>query len=191
MAEAKPFAPAKLVTGLISSADAVFEHTEKALVTLYGQVDIKSPVFAFNVTDYYEKQMGKNLRRVFLSFARLVAPEDLSVIKVRTNALEEEIRTAFRGSLRLINIDPGILTRTALITATAKDFAHRIPLSRGIYAHLELLFKKNDIRWLEWTYPDFKQAGYRQFFLAVRQVYLNQLREARDTGAAKDKTIED
>jgi hypothetical protein len=177
MAEAKPFALAKLVVGLISSRDICFERAEEALKTLYGAVELKSPLFAFDLTDYYEKQMGKDLKRIFLSFVDLVPPEKLSSIKVQTNELEEKIRQGLGEKLRVVNIDPGILTTSALIMATAKDFSHRIPLAQGIYAHLEFLFAKNAIRILDWTYPDFKQEGYQKFFLDVRRTYLDQVKQ--------------
>ena len=176
MAEPKPFLPVKLIVGLISSSVLHFEEAEKALIDLYGPTDLKSPCFPFDLTDYYEKQMGKNLQRIFLSFAGLISPEKLSGIKVQTNALEETLRRESGGSLRIVNIDPGIVTASALIMATAKDFAHRVPLAGGIYAHLEFLFTKNGVKILEWTYPDFRQPGYQEFFSSVRRTYLGQLR---------------
>jgi hypothetical protein len=176
MAEVKPFAPAKLIVGIISSEDAVLEKAEEAVTAVYGPVDFKSEAFHFDQTDYYEKEMGKGLRRSFLSLSRLVPPESLSDIKVKTNDLEEEITRLFAGKSRIVNIDPGILTASALIMATAKDFSHRVPLRQGIYAHLELLFSKNAVKLLPWTYPDFRQEGYQRFFVAARQAYLRQLR---------------
>ena len=176
MAEVKLFTPAKLIIGIISSLDAVLDRTEKAVTAKYGPVDLKSAAFPFDQTDYYDKQMGTGLRRLFLSFARLVPPESLSDIKVYTNALEDEIKRSFARQIRVVNIDPGILTASALIMATAKDFAHRIPLSQGIYAHLELLFSRNAVKLLPWTYPDFKQEGYQRYLLETRQVYLRQLK---------------
>jgi hypothetical protein len=178
MAEVKPFTPAKLVVGLISSFDRYFAGARKALEALYGPADIESEFFPFDRTDYYEKQMGKDLRRRFLSFARLIPPESLAPIKIRTNALEEDIQKEFGGRTRLVNIDPGILTGSALIMATAKDFAHRVPLERGVYAHLELLFTRSAVRLLPWTYPDFQQEGYQLFFREVRRTYLAQIRPA-------------
>jgi hypothetical protein len=178
MAEVKPFAPVKLITGIIASQEAVFAQAAEALTTIYGPVDLRSLAFPFDRTDNYERQMGKGLSRIFLCFLRLVPPESLSDIKVRTNALEEEIRISLAGASRTVNIDPGILTSAALIMATAKDFAHRIPLRQGIYAHLELLFSRNAVKLLPWTYPDFHQEGYQGFFLEARQAYLRQLREA-------------
>ena len=176
----KPFSPAKQIVGVIAGETAVFEKTESALVSLYGPTDIRSPMFPFDLTDYYKEEMGPNLRRLFLSFANLVPPDELAAIKVRTNALEEEIGRAHPALHRAVNIDPGIMTAAALIMGTAKDFAHRVPLNRGIYAHLELLFRKNEVRFLDWTYPDFRRPEYGDFFLEVRGVYLEQLRRIRD-----------
>jgi hypothetical protein len=120
--------------------------------------------------------MGKDLNRIFLSFARLIPPETLSAIKLETNALEDKIRRDSGGTVRAVNIDPGILTSTALIMATAKDFGHRLPLAGGIYGHLEFLFSRNGVKVLEWTYPDFRQKEYQTYFLEVRRIYLAQRR---------------
>ena len=176
MAEPKPFAPAKLIVGIISSQRTYFERTEKELQALFGPADLKSPSFPFDLTNYYEEQMGTNLERVFLSFVGLVAPETLSALKIQTNALEQKIRQESGKDFRMVNIDPGILTASALIMATAKDFSHRIPLFQGIYGHLEFLFTKQGIRTLDWTYPDFKREGYQKFFLDVRRIYLGQVK---------------
>jgi hypothetical protein len=176
MTEPKPFSQVKLICGIIASNEAVFKMAEESLVQLYGSVDTKSPLFVFNFTDYYEKQMGKNLKRKFLSFSRLIPPEKLGEIKLRTNGLEEEIREELKVGNRIVNLDPGYLTQAALIMATAKNFAHRIPLQQGIYAHPELLFgKKKDAKTLGWTYPDFRTEEYHKFFMEVRQIYLSQV----------------
>jgi len=185
MAEPKPFLPVKLIAGLISSSAVHFQETEKSLTDHYGPTDLKSHYFDFGLTDYYEKQMGKNLQRVFLSFASLISPEKLSGIKAETNALEETLRRDSGGSFRVVNIDPGIVTPSALIMATTKNFAHRVPLAGGIYAHLEFLFTKSGVKTLDWTYPDFRQPGYQEFFIAVRRIYLGQLKQLRSPGGAE------
>jgi hypothetical protein len=175
VAEAKPFSPVKLICGVIFSSQNALVLTEERLTHLYGPIDFSSTSFAFDLTDYYEKQMGKNLRRKFLSFERLIDPENLSEIKLGTNRLEKEIQLSLKTSLRAVNIDPGYLTSSALIMATAKNFAHRVPLKKGIYAHLELLLTRKEARSLDWTYPDFKRAEYQDFFLRIRRIYLSQL----------------
>jgi hypothetical protein len=175
MAEIMPFSPTKLICGMIASKETSFKKAEERLVQLYGSVDLMSPLFIFNYTDYYEKQMGKNLKRKFLSFASLISPEKLGEIKLRTNELEEEIREELNERRRVINLDPGYLTQAALIMATAKDFAHRIPLQQGIYAHLELLFSRKNFKTLDWTYPDYRTEKYHEFFMEVRRIYFSQL----------------
>lgn len=176
MAEIKGFHPVKLICGMISSKDEFFRRAEERLVKFFGSVDTRSQHFAFDCTDYYELQMGKELKRGFVSFERLIAPERLSAIKVQTNILEDDIKREFEVSFRIVNLDPGYITQAALIMATAKDFSHRVPLQHGIYAHLEFLFRKNGIRKLNWTYPDFLKEGYQKYFLEVRKNYLRQLK---------------
>jgi hypothetical protein len=112
------------------------------------------------------------LRRIFLSFRDLRPPEELAGVKLRTNAFEDEIRRALCSEGRPVNIDPGYMTRAALIMATSKDFAHRVPLRDGIYAHLEILFARGGVRTLNWTYPDFRRPDYHEFLLHVRDALL-------------------
>jgi len=168
MAESTPFAPVKLICGIIFPEEGVLKAAEARLASLYGPVDLRSPVFAFDLTDYYESQMGPGLSRAFLGFTNLISPEDLPAVKLRTNALEEEMRLASGLDRRIVNIDPGYVTPAALIMATTKNFAHRIPLENGIYAHLEFLFSRTGVRILEWTYPDLRRAGVHDFFREAR-----------------------
>ncbi len=179
MAELQPFAPVKLVCGVIAGPDAHFAAAEARLAAVHGPVDDRSPRAAFPGASYYEPRMGPGLRRGFLSFAALIDPVRLAGIKIATNALEAELAREWNTDLRIVNLDPGYLTGAALIMATAKDFSHRIPLSGGIYGHLEFLFTRDGIRTLEWTYPDFRGGGYGDFFLRVRRRYLA---ERRDPG---------
>jgi len=169
----------KLICGIIASQENIFQKARDRLENLFGPVDLMSPLFDFDFTDYYEKQMGQDLKRQFLSFKELISPEILSEIKLQTNALEETLKTEERTSRRLVNLDPGYLTTSALIMATTKNYAHRIPLQHGIYAHLELLFTRKDIKTLSWTYPDYKTEGYQQFFSEVRKSYLVQMAKSR------------
>lgn len=172
MAEIKPFPQVKLICGIIANQERVFEKSKESLVRLFGSVDASSKGFLFEFTDYYEKQMGPGLKRAFLSFSRTISPEKISGIKIQTNGLEEKMKSEFQTERRVVNLDPGYLTSSALIMATAKDFSHRIPLQHGVYAHLELMFKKNKIEVFPWTYPDFKTDNYYPFFWEVRRIYM-------------------
>jgi len=179
VAAPRSFTPVKLVAGLIYSREEARGKAENRLRELFGDIDAGSPDFDFNLTDYYAREMGPGpLKRAFLVFKDLRSPEELPGVKLRTNALEEEIRQALGAESRPVNIDPGYVTRAALIMATAKDFSHRVPLRDGIYAHLEFLFTSaGGVRLLDWTYPDFRRPEYHDFFRGVRAVYLHQLKK--------------
>lgn len=176
MAEIRPFKPVKLICGIIFSREEIRLKAEVCLEERFGLIDHRSPSFPFNYTDYYAPLMGRELFRSFISFDRLIQPEELPAIKLWTNQLEEEFRTLFPQLPRPVNLDPGYMRAAALVMATTKDFAHRLPLTQGIYGHLELLFTKRGIKLLDWTYPDFRQTGYHEFLLRVRETYIKQLR---------------
>jgi hypothetical protein len=179
MSEPRPFAPVKYVCGILSSEPRFFETAAADLAGLFGPVERRSPRYDFDGTDYYAAEMGGGpLRREFLSFRDLDAPDRLAEFKLATNGLEDELRRAAGVPFRAVNLDPGYLTASALVMATAKNFAHRVPLARGIYAHLELLFGREGIRTLDWTYPDMRRAECRDFFLAVRGDLLAAARRA-------------
>jgi hypothetical protein len=177
MAQPKEFAPVKLICGVIYKEDALFDEVRRRLAAEWGAVDSRSEGFPFDLTGYYEDEMGGGLRRRFMSFERLAGPESLPARKIWTIDLESAIRAERGVTGRPVNIDPGYLTASAVVMATAKDFAHRIPLGRGIYAHLEFLFTRTGVRTLDWTYPDLRREPCQAYFRSVRETYLRQLRE--------------
>ena len=177
MAQPKAFAPVKLVCGVIYKDEVLYEEVRRRLIGEWGPVDMESPPFAFDLTAYYEPEMGPDLKRRFMGFAGLAAPEILPQAKLRTIELEETVGRETGAPGRPVNIDPGYLTASALVMATAKDFSHRIPLGRGIYAHLEFLFTKTGVKTLDWTYPDFRRGPCQEFFRSVRELYMRQFRE--------------
>ena len=65
-----------------------------------------------------------------------------------------------------------------VIIATGKNHYHRVPLKRGIYAHLEYILKNKQISFLPWTYPDFQTESYLAFF---RQLFVLFKQNSRNT----------
>lgn len=180
MAQPKEFAPVKLICGVIYKEVALYDEVKRRLEAEWGRVDSESAPFPFDLTDYYRGEMGSGLVRRFMSFETLIAPESLPEKKTRAGEIEESLRQDRGGPGRPVNVDPGYLTASALVVATAKDFAHRVPLARGIYAHLEFLFTKTGVKPLEWTYPDLRREPAQAYFRSVREIYLRQVRRRPD-----------
>jgi len=166
----------KLIMSLFSPEKALIERVLEALVRQCGEIDWISPEMFFDRTRYYEKEMGWPLHRRFLSFEKLISPEMLVEVKLKTNDLE----TAFlKGEKRRINIDPGYISLERLVLATGKNYIHRIYLGKGIYADLTLVFKRGGFVPLEWTYPDYADPKMIDDFNAIRSRYLDRLREEK------------
>ena len=180
MAQPREFSPVKLICGVIYKEDALYAEIRRRLEAEWGKIDSESPAFPFDLTGYYEDEMGGGLVRRFVSFETLVPPESLPAAKLWAIELESIIRQERGLTGRPVNIDPGYLTASAVIMATAKDFAHRIPLGRGIYAHLEFLFSRPGVRTLDWTYPDLRREPAQAYFRNVREIFLRQRRESGD-----------
>ncbi len=163
----------KLLIGFIFSKEEVYFKTKRILEKKFGQLDFESTTLPFNHTQYYENEFGLNLKRKFLSFKRLILPENLTKIKIVTNKFERRLAI---GNKRQINIDPGILCLSKLILATTKDYKHRIYLAKGIYAEVTLFYQDKNFRAWDWTYPDYKTPEYIQIFNTIRAIYSQQIR---------------
>ena len=112
----------------------------------WGPLALVSEPFEFDATDYYEATMGPNIRKCFFAFERLIDPEAIVDLKRQTNAWEAEYaESGAHAEPRPLNLDPGYLTPAKLVLASTKDHAHRIYLSRGIFAEVTLYYK--DRRW--------------------------------------------
>ncbi len=163
----------KLVIGLFGGELSLIEKAKENLERKFGKVDYESSPLAFTKTDYYQTEMGKNLKRKFYAFKSLVSPELLPDIKVFTNHLERKL--AGRAGNRRVNIDPGYLSLAKFVLATTKDYSHRLYLKQGIYAEVTLSFKDGSFRAREWTYPDYCQKEFIEIFNQIRKVYKGQV----------------
>ena len=174
MAEAQKPSPVKLLIGAITSGEGILIKAKVRLAKKFGPLDFQSPIMPFNWTKYYEKEMGPNLRRQFFSFQRLISPDELAKIKLYTNRLERRLSPC-QPSPRTINLDPGYISAAKLVLATCKNYAHRIYLTKGVFAEVTLHFQDGSFVPCPWTYPDYKSKDYIQSFNAIRKIYLSQL----------------
>lgn len=159
----------KLIIGFIYQDEAVFISTKDKLKRKFGKIDFESLAINFNYTNYYEAEMGKELKRKFISFSKLIPIQRLYCIKLYSNRLETKFLSAKN---RQINIDPGYLDSAKLVLASTKDYAHRIFLQKGIFAEITLSFRNNSFSSNDWTYPDYRSKEYIDIFNQIRKLYV-------------------
>ena len=180
MSEPKAAENVKLFTGLLFSDRDILSRVLGSLVGEYGLVDFISPAKHFGYTDYYCREMGDNMERMFVSFAALIRPDLLPDIKLRTNEMENEFS---RLEGRKVNIDPGYISPAHIILATGKAYTHRPYLRGGIYADLTLVYGNRSFQKLPWTYPDYGEQETREMFKIIRAKYIAQLKSTKDRDA--------
>jgi len=153
--------------GLIFIDDFPVEELLRHLESNLGSCARKSLPIPFTHTSYYNTEMGLPLVRQWVAFEELVMPDELVDLKHLTNELEE--KTLNENGGRTVNIDPGIVTLGNMILASTKNYSHRIYLGKGIYAEVTLIYKDNQFRPLEWTYPDYREDTALRFFNDARE----------------------
>lgn len=170
--------PVKLFSAVLYSESLNLNPVMEKLIALLGTVDHRSSDYDFHFTDYYDKTMKPPLKKIFICFEKLIKREELPQWKRKTNEIEEDFSLKEQEkTLRLVNIDPGYLTRSKLVLATTKNYSHRIYLNEGIYAEVTLNYKKGHFAPNPWTYPDYRTKETLSFFKEVRAIYMMQLKE--------------
>lgn len=173
MAEVTLPKPVKLLVGLISGDTMLMDKAAALLARHYGPIDFESDTVDFNFTDYYNEEMGEGLKRKFMSFGRLISPDNACRIKILTNKIEKRLG---HNGRRRINIDPGYIALSKLVLFTTKDFYHRLYLGKGIYAEVTLQYKDKAFKPFEWSYPDYKAVEHIRFFNKIRDRYAEQIK---------------
>ena len=169
--------PAKYFVGLLSSDGELLDSIEKDLSAVLGAIDARSNTLPWNLSRFYEDEMGVDLLRRFVSFRPLVSPGDLAEIKLQTHELERKYQLGVApGSGRRINIDPGYLDLGKVVLASTKNAGHRIYLKSGIYGETTLLYYNGAFRACPYTYPDYLWAETLSFLISLRSRYLSQMK---------------
>jgi hypothetical protein len=167
--------PVKLFVGMFSQHTFLFEKIKKVLEGVYGPVDMESPVWPWEHTDYYTEEMGSGLKRKFIFFGRLIEPEIISDIKLKTVGLEKEYLNEDGG--RRINIDPGYMDSARVALVSTDDYSHRVYIGKGTYGEVALIYSGSDYRILPYTYPDFRKREYHDIFKKARLLYQREFKE--------------
>jgi len=166
--------PVKLFVGMLSGDISLIEQLAGDLSEIFGPVDFLGPVLPWEHTRYYEKEMGRDLKRKFVFFSKLMHPAALADIKIKTIALENRFLNEKGG--RRINLDPGYLDAAKIVLASTKDFSHRIYLDKGIYGEVTLIYSGKDYQALPYTFPDYRTKEYGDIFKAAREMFKSGIR---------------
>jgi len=169
--------PVKLLVALLWAGVRSRDLALEQLDDRWGPIDFTGADHPFDVTGYYEVEMGPSLQRRFASFAGLIAPESLPGVKLECNRIEE--RLARRGRRR-VNLDAGYLDHSKVVLASMKFAGQKIHLGQGVYADLMSRYRKGRYRPLEWAFPDFRDGRYDADLARIRELYM----ASRNPGAA-------
>ena len=171
------FENVKLVVGILYSGAPqygdLFPSICEVLSQNFGEIDYQSRPMNFSYTHYYDNEIPPPIYKRIVSYKNLINPQHLSSIKIKTNELEHNWipPNQNEGTLRPVNLDPGILDLSHLVLATTKNRGHRLPLSDGIYGELTLLFMRGEFKSFDWTYADFATQEYKEVLMEIREIY--------------------
>ena len=161
-------APVKLFVVTLHRHSEILQSVTSDLIKMFGPIDWQSEDFPFDVTTYYEKEMGSELLRRFLSFEDLIMPDEIAEIKIRTNELENKYRNENK---RQVNLDPGYLDTYKVVLASTKFGGQKIYIGKGIYADMTLVMYKSQWEGFAWGFPDFKSRRYDTALSKIRDLY--------------------
>ena len=171
----KPHLKVKLVIPVLYSDRNKFLEILQLLEDHLGPADYDSGSFPFEFTGYYDDEMDTPIFRQFISYEKLIEPEELVPVKLMTNRLE--LQFAVSGK-RKINLDPGYLELGKFVLATTKDQQHRLYIRDSIFEEITLFYRNKLWQHWEWTYPDYRSEKYKSILTEIRNIYKNQLKKS-------------
>lgn len=168
--------PVKFFVAILWANADTLPQTYARVSASWGAIDFEGPDRTFDLTSYYESEMGPTLYRRLVSFEPLHMPEEIIDAKLQCNAIEDELATT-KG--RVVNLDIGYLDHNKIVLASCKGAGQKIYLGRGIWADLVARYARGGYQPFEWTFPDFKDDRYDPELALLREVYRRQLKTWR------------
>jgi hypothetical protein len=166
--------PVKLFVAALYASEDALQTALRLMESAWGETDYAGPDRHFDPTDYYEPEMGKNLRRRLISFRELFSPERLGEAKHVANDIED--KSAGENG-RLVNIDVGYLDLNKIVLASFKGAGQKIYLGGGVWADMIARYRNGRYQPFEWTFPDFRDGRYEAELKVIREICRRQLRK--------------
>jgi hypothetical protein len=172
VAKAQAVDPVKLFAAVLWAPSSPLPDVMESLRAQWGDIDFTGTDHLFDMTDYYEPEMGRNLNRRLVSFLQLVPPDCLGSAKHQCNEIEDR----FAGENgRLVNLDIGYLDHNKIVLASFKGAGQKIYLGEGVWADLVARYRGGRYNPFEWTFPDFRDGRYDRELLKIRDIYKKQV----------------
>ena len=147
----------KLIIGILFNSEEKYKKVVEILIEKYGNIIKKSDIYPFDFTNYYEPEMGKDLKKQLLIFDKKVSKEELADIKKETTEIEKEFSD---NGKRTVNIDPGYIGKEFVLASfKAKSFKKEV---NGVFMHKILEFD-GEIKVFSHTFPEFKVKKIQEF----------------------------
>lgn len=162
----------KYFIAILYADQNAFNCAIRGCETAFGPIDFTSEPFPFDITNYYEEEMGPVLQRRFVSFEELASAGNLAIYKDATNTVEDQLS---RNGKRTVNLDIGYLDFDKVVLASAKPNWQKIYISDGFYADLTLFYRKGAWHPFDWSFPDFKLPTYYPVFHEIRNRFKQQV----------------
>lgn len=159
-----------LPIGAIMAVPEIQIHEVTAsLENLFGGELVLSDEFSVqDFTNYYDEEMGLEIRKWFYYVPLLKEVECSEQWKHRTLEIEKEYADKY-GMNRPINLDPGYLTLSKLILFSTKGFAHRIYIRDNIFAEVTLQYRHKEFHPVPWTFQDYQTGFAFEFWNEARR----------------------
>lgn len=153
----------KIFTAILYSSDEVLYKSIEELIKLIGNVDFETQEYDFGkFTNYYEKEMGKDLKKKFIFFREL---SDIHMADLKKLTIQLEKKFSIDGK-RQVNIDPGYINEKEMGMPTTKYLKFKTLLKEGIYNQIIYRFE-GEIKEAEGAFPDFRDEKTKDIFAKV------------------------
>jgi len=174
MSAISPVTPVKSFVAILFSDANALNKAIAQLETVFSSIDYRSTPINFEHTNYYQAEMGSDLKRLLLGFTQLISPEQLIQFKHSCTAIEQGL--AQNDNKRRVNIDPGYLDLFKVVLASYKARGNKIYLGDGVWADPTLYYQGGRFHAFSWSFPDFKSGSYTQDLLHLRDLYKQALK---------------